>query len=44
VNGGQGSAKWIAISTFAGLLVGFALGYQTLARRIRSKFGGIKVY
>lgn len=32
------------ISVAAGLAVGFWLGYATLARRVRDKFGGIKVY
>ena len=33
-----------AISLAVGLGVGFWLGYATLARRVREKFGGIKVY
>jgi Bacterial SH3 domain len=32
------------ISVAVGLGVGFWLGYATLARRVREKFGGIKVY
>jgi uncharacterized protein YgiM (DUF1202 family) len=32
------------ISGAVGLGVGFWLGYATLARRVREKFGGIKVY
>ena len=32
------------ISVAVGLAVGFWLGYATLARRVREKFGGIKVY
>lgn len=36
---------WQAITlAFAALTVGFVLGYATLARRIRQKFGGVKVY
>jgi SH3 domain-containing protein len=42
---------WIAIAGIAaacalafGLACGFWLGYATLARRVRRKFGGIKVY
>ncbi len=27
-----------------GLCVGFALGYQWFARRMRHKFGGVRVY
>jgi hypothetical protein len=32
------------ISVALGMAVGFWLGYATLARRVRDKFGGIKVY
>ena len=32
------------LSVAVGLAVGFWLGYATLARRVRDKFGGIKVY
>jgi len=32
------------IGVAVGLAVGFWLGYATLARRVREKFGGIKVY
>jgi len=36
---------WIAIvAVLAALCCGFWLGYATLARRIKHKFGGIKVY
>jgi len=36
---------WIGIlAIFVALACGFWLGYATLARRIRHKFGGIKVY
>ena len=35
--------KWIA-ALCAALIAGFWLGYATLARRIKAKFGGIKVY
>lgn len=34
---------WIAATAVAAAL-GFALGYATLARRIRQKFGGLKIY
>jgi ElaB/YqjD/DUF883 family membrane-anchored ribosome-binding protein len=37
-------ATGIAAGAFLGLLCGFWLGYATLARRIKHKFGGIKVY
>ena len=38
--------KWpvIAAAVAVGLGCGFWLGYATLARRVRQKFGGIKVY
>ena len=39
--------RWPAIAGIAvavGLAGGFWLGYATLARRVRQKFGGIKVY
>jgi hypothetical protein len=34
---------WVA-TLLAALIAGFWLGYATLARRIKAKFGGIKVY
>lgn len=39
--------RWPVITGIAvaiGLVCGFWLGYTTLARRVRQKFGGIKVY
>jgi hypothetical protein len=39
--------RWVMIASLgalAGLVCGFCLGYATLARRIRQKFGGLKVY
>ncbi len=36
---------WIKVAAvLASLAVGFCLGYATLARRIRHKYGGLKVY
>ena len=36
---------WIEVAaTLSSLMVGFCLGYATLARRIRHKYGGLKVY
>jgi hypothetical protein len=36
---------WMTASAIgAALAGGFWLGYATLARRVRRKFGGIKVY
>jgi SH3-like domain-containing protein len=37
-------AGWFAGTTSLALALGFSLGYAALARRIRQKFGGIKVY
>lgn len=34
----------VAAGVAAGLAAGFWLGYATLARRVRDKFGGLKVY
>ena len=34
----------LLIAVLAALACGFWLGYSTLARRVRNKFGGIKVY
>ena len=39
--------RWATIAglgVLVGLICGFCLGYATLARRIRQKFGGLKVY
>ncbi len=35
---------WAVGAVLAALAVGFWLGYATLARRVRHKFGGLKVY
>jgi hypothetical protein len=35
---------WEVIAVLAALAVGFWLGYATVARRVRHKFGGLKVY
>lgn len=37
-------AGWAAVAMLAALAFGFWLGYATLARRVRHKFGGLKVY
>ncbi len=43
--GPQGTHPWLwALALLAALACGFWLGYATLARRVRHKFGGIKVY
>jgi uncharacterized protein YgiM (DUF1202 family) len=39
----QGAGVWLAGAVAAGAL-GFWAGYATLARRVRRKFGGLKVY
>jgi hypothetical protein len=40
-----GAHAWVWVSALpAALACGFWLGYATLARRVRRKFGGIKVY
>jgi hypothetical protein len=37
--------SWIGVASTSGaLIIGFWLGYATLARRVKHKFGGIKVY
>jgi hypothetical protein len=35
---------WTGAAILAALSVGFWLGYATLARRIKHKYGGLKVY
>jgi hypothetical protein len=44
--GGAMGRPWtlLLIAVLAALACGFWLGYSTLARRVRNKFGGIKVY
>lgn len=42
-----GPPRWpilAAVSAAVGLAAGFCLGYAMLARRVRHKFGGLKVY
>jgi hypothetical protein len=41
---GSGALTIIGASAALGLICGFWLGYATLARRVKHKFGGIKVY
>jgi hypothetical protein len=38
------AVRWWGMSLLLALAIGFGLGYATLARRVRIKFGGIKVY
>ena len=35
---------WVGGAAALGLIAGFALGWRTLARRIRKKYGGLKIY
>jgi uncharacterized coiled-coil protein SlyX len=35
---------WAPLALLAGGASGYLLGYQALARRIRNKFGGVKIY
>ncbi|HUA89004.1 MAG TPA: hypothetical protein VL994_06190 [Steroidobacteraceae bacterium] len=35
---------WITASALAALVLGFLLGWRTLDRRIRRKYGGLKIY
>ncbi len=35
---------WASIAALAGLALGFALGWRTLDRSIRRKYGGLKIY
>jgi hypothetical protein len=41
---GAPAGWWWGVSLLLALATGFCLGYATLARRVRIKFGGIKVY
>jgi Bacterial SH3 domain len=36
--------RWVALSAFLSLLVGFALGWFVLDRRIRARYGGLRIY
>lgn len=36
--------EWVAGAALIGLVVGFALGWRMLDRRIRKKYGGLKIY
>ena len=40
----QPNWQWVAGAAVAGLVVGFALGWRVLDRRIRKKYGGLKIY
>jgi hypothetical protein len=41
----NGFSPWFASGlSFAGVIVGFALGYRMLASRIRKKYRGLKIY
>lgn len=40
----QLSWRWVAGAAVAGLILGFLLGWRTLDRRIRKKYGGLRIY
>jgi hypothetical protein len=45
MTGAPSARAWMEVAAaLAALIVGFCLGYATLARRIRHKYGGLKVY
>ena len=45
ISAAAGPHRWVGVAlVLAALAGGFWLGYATLARRVRHKFGGIKVY
>lgn len=35
---------WVSVTALAALALGFALGWRTLDRAIRKKYGGLKIY
>lgn len=41
---GRPTWKWVVGSSAVCLLAGFALGWRTLDRRIRRKYGGLRIY
>ncbi len=40
----QPSWKWVIGAALVALIIGFAIGWHTLDRRIRKKYGGLKIY
>ena len=36
--------RWLALSALLSLGTGFALGWWTLDRRVRAKYGGLRIY
>lgn len=40
----QLSWRWVVGAAGGGLLLGFLLGWRTLDRRIRKKYGGLRIY
>jgi hypothetical protein len=36
--------SWVWVGVLAGLGAGFALGWRVLDRRIRAKYGGLRIY
>ena len=41
---GQTPWPWVLGTSFVMLLAGFVLGWKTLDRRIRHKYGGLRIY
>jgi phosphate/sulfate permease len=42
--GTQLTWHWVAGTAAIALVIGFVLGWRTLDRRIRKKYGGLKIY
>lgn len=40
----RGAWEWLLIAALLGLAAGFALGWRVLDRRIRRKYGGLRIY
>jgi hypothetical protein len=36
--------RWVVLGSVISLIIGFALGWQSLDRRIRRKYGGLRIY
>ena len=40
----QPTWQWVIGTAVVSLIVGFMLGWRTLDRRIRKKYGGLRIY
>ncbi len=40
----QPTWAWVGGAAILGLAIGFIAGWRVLARRIRKKYGGLKIY